>query len=220
VESNNSQTRRKYQTLQQKFLPGSTPIPNWFLDHILPDEEVSSDVLRVFLFLIRKTIGWNNSSEEKSLSQIMEGCVLRSRHTAIHAVTVLCDCWGLWKKVRGRKGQHSSIYSPAAIANEDELHSRMMATSYIYDTVCPTLDQLRDLPPTQKLYETVLRLMQIEDYRERDLQITTVIREARIEGHHMRQIQAADKRRKVEQKRKASAQNAPTSAMDAPLEVH
>ncbi len=43
-------------TLQQKFLPSSTPVPNWVFDELIPD--MSDSVLRVFLYLFRKTIGW------------------------------------------------------------------------------------------------------------------------------------------------------------------
>src|SRR5882724_7567216 len=146
-------------TLQQQFLSGSTPIPNWFFGLILSNEQVTDSVSKTFLFLFRKTVGWNRRCEEQSLSQIMAGANLKSRHTAIHAVQILCDCWEIWKKTRGQKGKHSSIFEIAGIADETAVNERMILTEYIYDKPCPILEDLRDLPPTAELYEAVKLIM-------------------------------------------------------------
>jgi hypothetical protein len=141
-------------TLQQRFLPGSTPIPNWVIDEIMGD--MSETVLRVFLYLFRKTVGWNNPTEEKSLNQIMNDCNLKNRNSVVHAVKILCNCWQLWKKTRGKKGQHSSIFAIAGISDSDAAHARMTLTYEIYGTDLPTQQQVKDKPPTEALYQDAL----------------------------------------------------------------
>lgn len=143
----------KPRRLQQEFLPGSTPIPNWIIDEVM--EEMPESVLRVFLYLYRKTVGWNNKTEEKSLTQIMDDCNL-SRNSSIYAVRILCDCWGFWKKFRGKKGQRSSVFMVAAIGSPDEARARIVLTNMIYGADCPTIQQLKDLPPTKDLYRAAL----------------------------------------------------------------
>lgn len=140
-------------TLQQKFLAGSTPIPNWIFDEVMAD--MPDSVLRVFLYMFRKTVGWDNKSEEKSLTQIERDCNL-SRHTAIYAVKVLCDCWGMWTKFRGKKGQRSSVYLVSGLYNKDEVQARIVLTEMIYGYDCPTDKQLKDNPPTEELYRAAL----------------------------------------------------------------
>lgn len=144
----------KLATLQQKFLPASTPIPNWVFDEVMA--EMPEFVLKVFLYLFRKTVGWNNQTEEQSLTQIMSACNIGSRHTAVYAVEVLCDCWLLWKKTRGRKGQHSSVFAVAGIGEYDQTQARIVLTECIYGSSCPTRQQLKDTPPTERLYQDTL----------------------------------------------------------------
>jgi hypothetical protein len=208
-------------TLQQQFLQKSTPIPNWYFDEILNDTDVTDAVNRTFLFLFRKTVGWNNYSEEKSLTQIMEGCGI-SRHTAIHAIAVLCDCWGLWRKTRGRKGEHSSIYEVAGIRDAEWFRERSMMTMYIYDTVCPTHDQLRNLPPTEQLYGGVKSLMDSDRTpKEKDRLIATFVLQHLQYGKQERAEKEAEKREKIARRRAkaASAVVALPSEMVAPMVV-
>jgi hypothetical protein len=142
------------ETLQQEFLPGSTPIPNWFFDELMP--EMPESVLRVFLYLFRKTIGWNNETEEKSLHQIMADNKIASRHTAVYAVKILCDCWSFWRKTRGKKGQHSSIFAVDGIRHQQQAWARVLLTESIYGSPCPTRKQLKERPPTQEVYQRAL----------------------------------------------------------------
>lgn len=206
-----------------------TPVPNWVFDEVLGDIWLADSVLKAFLFLYRKTIGWNNVAEEKSLTQIMEGAGIRSRNTAIHAVSVLCECWGLWKKTRGVRGEHSSIFEPAAVMRVDQFRERSTQTLYIYDTTCPTLDQLRDLPPAAHLYAGVKSLM--ESNRpgiEKQKLIRQFVENHRLQGQQDRSDRAKEKKALV-QARKASsvkrqrletgAMNALPSAIDAPSVV-
>jgi len=142
------------ETLQQEFLPGSTPVPNWIFDELMP--EIPESVLRVFLYLFRKTVGWNNETEEKSLQQIMADNKIASRHTAVYAVKILCECWRFWAKTRGKKGQHSSIFAVEGIRNHDQAWARILLTESIYGSLCPTRKQLREKPPTLELYRDAL----------------------------------------------------------------
>jgi hypothetical protein len=141
-------------TLQQQFLPGSTPIPNWIIDEIMSD--MSGPLLKIFLYLFRKTVGWNNRTEEKSLTQMMDDCEIANRNSVVHAVKILCDCWGFWTKFRGKKGQRSSVFVVAGIADHDQAMARIILTGVIYDTYCPTPNQLKKRPPTRELYEAAL----------------------------------------------------------------
>jgi hypothetical protein len=142
------------ETLQQKFLPGSTPVPNWFFDELMP--EAPESVLRVFLYLFRKTIGWNNETEEQSLHQIMNGTSIAGRNTAVYAVKIVCDCWSFWRKTRGKKGQHSSIFAVDGIRQYEQAMARVVLTECIYGDWCPTREQLRANPPSEELYRSAL----------------------------------------------------------------
>jgi hypothetical protein len=142
-------------TLQRKFLPSSTPIPNWVIDDVMSD--MSETVLRVFLYLFRKTVGWNNHTEEISLNRIMHDCNLKNRNSVVHAVKILCDCWYFWKKTRGKKGQGSSIFTIAGISDSDVANARIILTDEIYGTSLPTQQQAKDKPPTELLYQSALK---------------------------------------------------------------
>jgi len=86
----------------------------------------------------------------------MNDCGIKNRNSVVHAVKVLCDCWGLWKKTRGKKGQASSVFVVAGIGNHDIAMARIILTEDIYGTYCPTRDQLKDKPPEKFLYDTAL----------------------------------------------------------------
>jgi len=122
-------------------LPNSSPVPNWFLDDVLSDPEVPHALRSVLMFLLRKTVGWDRKSDEISLVQIEDGAGV-SRKTAIHAVRVICECWGLFDKKRGYLGQHSSVYTVAGLTAA-EFQEHYAATADKYGTGCPKPEQLR-----------------------------------------------------------------------------
>src|SRR6202041_969061 len=93
----------KRKSLRTILLPNSSPVPNWFFDEVLSNPEVPHATRSVFLFMLRKTVGWDHEVEELSLTAIQYGSAV-SRHTAIHAIRVICECWGLFEKSRGQKG--------------------------------------------------------------------------------------------------------------------
>lgn len=101
---------KKAKYLRTIFLPNSSPVPNFVFDDLLNENDIPHSVIRVLLFLLRKTVGWNNRSEELSLSEIQRGAGV-TRPTAIYGVRMICDCWGMFQKTRGRLGQHSSVFT-------------------------------------------------------------------------------------------------------------
>ena len=137
---------QKRKSLRTILLPNSSPVPNWFFDELLSNSEVPHATRSVFLFMLRKTVGWDNEVEELSLTAIQYGSAV-SRHTAIHAIRVICECWGLFKKSRGQKGQGSSVYRIAGLS-EDEFADRSSPCENIYGTCHPTAKQLRERPCT------------------------------------------------------------------------
>lgn len=139
----------KRKSLRTILLPNSSPVPNWFFDEVLSNPEVPHATRSVFLFMLRKTVGWDNEVEELSLTEIQHGSAT-SRHTAIHAVRVICECWGLFKKCRGKKGQGASTYEIGGLS-EEEFTDRCYLCDDIYGTVHPTTKQLRKQPCTPEL---------------------------------------------------------------------
>jgi hypothetical protein len=53
-------------------------VPRWVFDEVLPLNELPAPFLRVVLFLVRKTLGWQKREDFISLTQIERGaCVVR-----------------------------------------------------------------------------------------------------------------------------------------------
>jgi hypothetical protein len=93
-------------------------VPNYVADEIVASKEVPHAAKSVLYFLFRATVGWNKLSDVQiSLSDIEKGAAV-SRHTAIHAVAVICDCWKIFTKTRGQKGRQYSRYTLAALTVE------------------------------------------------------------------------------------------------------
>jgi hypothetical protein len=151
----------KRKSLRTILLPNSSPVPNWFFDEVLSNPEVPHATRSVFLFMLRKTVGWDNSNEELSLTQIQYGSST-SRHTAIHAVRVICECWGLFQKSRGIKGQCSSSYAIGGLS-EDEFTERFGLVEDVYGTGHPTAKQLREKPCTLELLAAQVEMNEAEE---------------------------------------------------------
>jgi hypothetical protein len=66
----------KRKSLRTIYLPNSSPVPNWFFDSVLSDQKISHATRSVLLYLLRRTIGWDNAEEELSLSQIEHGAAV------------------------------------------------------------------------------------------------------------------------------------------------
>jgi hypothetical protein len=144
--------RSKKRYLRTIFLKNSSPVPNWIFDELLCDSEVPHAARSVLLYLLRQTVGWDNREKELSLEDIQYGASV-SRPIAIHALWVICDCWGLFKKTRGRKGQHSSVYAIGDLT-EETFFDRYDLVTRIYGTGFPTPEQVKPIPPTNEHEET------------------------------------------------------------------
>jgi hypothetical protein len=155
-----------FPTLPKQFSQGGedagyTPTPNWFYDEVLPDASVPDSVLRVFQYLFRSTVGRNEPCVELPLETIMRNANV-AREAAVYALKILCDCWQLWSKVQGRRGQGSSRYTvtgsewkdgEAHLTFRDTFRDQRDLTIAIYGKSCPTRENLKTNPPTQTLYE-------------------------------------------------------------------
>ena len=141
---------KKY--LRTIFLPNSSPVPNFVFDELLAETDIPHSVIRVLLFLLRKTVGWDNRFEELSLTEIQERSGV-TRPTAIYGVRVICDCWGLFHKTRGRMGQHSSVFTIGDLS-ADSFGDRGSLLIGAYGTLCPTPSQLRKQPCTKQLLDS------------------------------------------------------------------
>ncbi len=155
-----SPRRKTKKYLRTIFLPNSSPVPNWFFDEVLSDKSIPHAARSVLLFMLRKTVGWNHREEDLSLAEIQAGAAV-SRHSTIHAVRVICDCWGLFQKARGRKGQHCSTYTIGDLGAED-FGDRYALMQDIYGGGFPSAKQLRDRPCTPEL----LRAQRAQDDAE------------------------------------------------------
>lgn len=145
-DANGAATDAKRKSLRTLYLPNTSPVPNFVFDELLSNSEVPHAAIRVLLFMLRKTLGWSNRSEELSLSDIQGGASV-SRPVAIHTVRVICECWGLFHKSRGRRGQHSSVFTIADLTL-DAFNERAVLVEGIYGTLFPSPNQLRERPCT------------------------------------------------------------------------
>jgi hypothetical protein len=136
-------SKKRY--LRTIFLKNSSPVPNWVFDELLCDSDVPHAARSVLLYLLRQTVGWDNCEKELSLQDIQYGAGV-SRPIAIHALWVICDCWGLFNKTRGRKGQHSSVYAIGDLT-EDAFLDRYDLVNGIYGTGFPTPEQVTPIQP-------------------------------------------------------------------------
>lgn len=81
-----------------KFIPNSFQVPNAVIDELMA--ELSGAELKVYLFVLRKTKGWNKADDAISVSQFMESCNLSNRKV-IDACNKLVEL-GLLEQKTGR----------------------------------------------------------------------------------------------------------------------
>lgn len=60
-----------------RFIPNSFQVPNAVVDELMA--ELSGAELKIYLFVLRKTKGWNKEADAISVSQFMEACNLSNR---------------------------------------------------------------------------------------------------------------------------------------------
>lgn len=83
-----------------KFIPNSFQVPNVIIDELIAD--MSEAELKCFLFVIRKTTGWQKEMDAISISQFMESLKL-SKQSVISGCDRLVDK-GLLVKTKGFRG--------------------------------------------------------------------------------------------------------------------
>lgn len=136
------------------FLPNSSPIPNFLFDVVLPDKNIPHATLRVLLLLYRKTSGWDKLVDDLSLSEIERGAAV-ARHTAIHAVRIICDVWRLFDKTRGYRGRNISSYRIRRIT-ADEFEARLAAVEELFGTCHPNEEALREKPSSESEIKSII----------------------------------------------------------------
>jgi hypothetical protein len=145
--------KRKTNRVRGVYLKNSSPVPNWFFDDVLADNEISHELRSVFLYLIRKTIGWSNQYERQTLDQIQSGAAV-SRNLALRGIQIFCDCWGLWKRTPGRGKQPTTFEVADPFAWEKDVwRERCNWVGMVYKSNTPTLEQLRERPCTREVIE-------------------------------------------------------------------
>jgi hypothetical protein len=141
---------KKRGRVRKLYVKNSSPIPNWYLDEMIANSDIPSYVHAVFLFLLRRTIGWDKKSEKVDLSDIECGACV-SRKSAVHAVRLLCDCWGIFTVERG-KGRAKSTFT-IGDWERDTVGERMTCVGWVYDTQAPSQRQLQLVPCTPATIE-------------------------------------------------------------------
>jgi hypothetical protein len=115
-----TQTRQHQGSITSAVLPKSTPLPNFFLDIVMP--LIPATAWKVLCFVWRKTVGWNKWRDHISLSQISKGCGV-GRDAAIKALGCDGALAGLVRKV-GRTGIRGTIaYEPILDYDKAEVTS-------------------------------------------------------------------------------------------------
>jgi hypothetical protein len=68
--------------LRAQLLPNSTPVPNWFFDKVLTLPGLRDADKWTFLFVWRKTVGWQKTADFVAVSQIQKGARIRRQYAA------------------------------------------------------------------------------------------------------------------------------------------
>lgn len=86
--------------MSSRFIPNSFQVPNAVIDELMA--ELSGAELKLYLFVLRKTKGWNKEADAISVSQFMEACKLSNRKV-IDGCKRLVEL-GLLAQVTGSRG--------------------------------------------------------------------------------------------------------------------
>lgn len=89
-----------------KFIPNSFQVPNSVVDELMA--ELSGAELKIYLFVLRKTKGWNKEADAISVSQFMEACNLSNRKV-IDACNRLVELGLLEQKIGRNKTKIFSV---------------------------------------------------------------------------------------------------------------
>ena len=151
---------RKRGRVRAHYIRNSSPVPNWFFDFLLDDKDVPGYVHLVFLYLLRRTIGWDKKSEFISYDDISYGTGRLSRDAVTHAVALLTSCWGVFEVEPGA-GRRKSKFTVGNL-DMDTVLDRKMILRHFYNTDCPMLAQLRESPCTPDILEICQQRQSVE----------------------------------------------------------
>jgi hypothetical protein len=131
-------------------MPNTSPVPNFIFDLILQDTEFPESALRVLFFLLRKTIGWNKTSDLQSLDDIVNGTSL-SVMTVRYGVALLCDCFEFFAVTKGTGHRKSKFIIRTRNLTEEHYIESINILINIYNKEIPTAKELKEKPCTQEL---------------------------------------------------------------------
>lgn len=147
----NRTLRKMSDEFRKQYVQNTFPAPNWIVDLLLAEHTVPLQVIIVLIYLIRKTIGWRNEHEFLTKEQICAETGVGHDHV-IYAVRLICDCWGLFKRIpgRGKRPTEYIVNGPEAWTLE-AFEQRRLYLDFVYDTNTPSPEQLEQTPCTPKI---------------------------------------------------------------------
>jgi len=135
------------------YIKNSSPVPNWYLDSFLEDPDIPNYVHVVFLFLLRRTIGWDKLFEMVSYDDITNGTGETKRTHIQHAIFLLCDWWGLFSLEPG-KGKRKSRFTVEDWSNRDTVLDRKLTMLFSdYDSGFPSVEEFRAIKNPKEIVQ-------------------------------------------------------------------
>ncbi|MCH9743246.1 MAG: replication protein [Proteobacteria bacterium] len=123
--------------IPNNFIPNSFQVPNIIVDEYMC--KLSANAFRVYMVMVRKTKGWNKSSDSLSQGQIMSLTGISSHNTARKAINELVG-FDLIYEDASKKGKQSTFYV--------SLHSEKLSSEQPSQNL--TMSKI-DNAPSQKL---------------------------------------------------------------------
>lgn len=109
------------------FIPNSFQVPNALIDEVVAD--LSGAELKCYLFIVRKTVGWNKESDAISISQFMSALKL-SNKTVVDACKRLAELGLVLQKTGVRNTNIFSLNLCKNFTSEENSHvQKVQATS-------------------------------------------------------------------------------------------
>lgn len=109
------------------FIPNSFQVPNALIDEVVAD--LSGAELKCYLFIVRKTVGWNKKSDAISISQFMSALKL-SNKTVVDACKRLAELGLILQKTGVRNTNIFSLNLCKNFTSEENSHvKKVQATS-------------------------------------------------------------------------------------------
>lgn len=109
------------------FIPNSFQVPNALIDEVVAD--LSGAELKCYLFIVRKTVGWNKESDAISISQFMSALKL-SNKTVVDACKRLAELGLVLQKTGVRNTNIFSLNLCKNFTSEENSHvKKVQATS-------------------------------------------------------------------------------------------